>query len=105
MLRELAADRPPFEPLFKTPYTEDGHHTRRWLEEAMVLVLRGGGRAVRVPACAQGHGRHGVGRDGEAADVIADHLSYEKTSTMTRHYVPGGRARSYAAPRTAQNSP
>ena len=31
-VRQLVEARDPFEPLFKTSYTESGHHTRRWLE-------------------------------------------------------------------------
>ncbi len=33
-VRQLVDRRDPFEPLFRTPYTDNGHHTRRWLEEA-----------------------------------------------------------------------
>lgn len=90
MLRELAAGRPAFEPLFKTPYTESGHHTRRWLEQVMEKLCEAAGVPYVCPHALKGTAGTLMAETGAAADVIADHLSHEKTSTTTRHYVAPG---------------
>jgi len=43
LVRVLVKNRDPFEPLFKTPYTKSGFHTRRWLEEAMARLCKAAG--------------------------------------------------------------
>jgi integrase len=90
MLRDLATGRDPFEPLFRTPYTASGHHTRRWLEEAMVKLCAGAGVPYVCPHALKGTAGTLLAETGEMADKIADHLSHERVSTTERHYVAAG---------------
>jgi integrase len=90
LLRRLIDGRGPFEPLFKTPYTEDGHHTRRWLEEAMRRFCKAAGVPYVCPHALKGTAGTLAAEMGELADRIADHLSHEETATTTRHYVAAG---------------
>jgi integrase len=92
MLRRLAAGRIPFEPLFKTPYTDSGFHTRRWLEEAMVRFCEAAEVLYVCPHALKGTAATLLAETGAAAEVIADHLSHEETSTTKKHYVAPGAA-------------
>lgn len=92
MLRQLVAGRIAFEPLFKTPYTESGFHTRRWLEEAMRRFCKAAGVPYVCPHALKGTAGTLLAETGAAAEVIADHLSHEETSTTTKHYVAPGAA-------------
>jgi integrase len=90
MLRGLVKGRDPFEPLFKTPYTNDGHHTRRWLETAMVKICAEVGVPYVCPHALKGTAGTLLADTGALADQIADHLSHEKVSTTEKHYVARG---------------
>jgi integrase len=90
MLRRLAEGRDPFEPLFRTPYTKSGHHTRRWLEEAMVKFCKAARVPYVCPHALKGTAGTLLAETGAAAEVIADHLSHQDASTTGRHYVAAG---------------
>lgn len=90
LVRELAGDREPTSPLFHTPYTESGHHTHRWLQEAMVKVCEAAGVPYVTPHSLKGAAGTVLAVTGELADRIADHLSHESPSTTTDHYVKPG---------------
>ena len=87
LVKRLIEGRGPFEPLFKTPYTESGHHTRRWLEEAMVRFCKGAGVPYVCPHALKGMAGNLLAEEGELADRIANHLSHTDKRTTTRHYV------------------
>ena len=90
MLRKLIANRDAFAPLFWTPYTQSGHHTRRWLEEAMVRFCEAAGVTYVCPHALKGTAATLLAQTGELADRIADHLSHEESATTSRHYVAPG---------------
>lgn len=90
MLRKLVAGRDPFKPLFWTPYTESGHHTRCWLEEAMVRFCKAADVPYVCPHALKGTAATLLAQTGELADRIADHLSHEESSTTAKHYVAAG---------------
>lgn len=90
MLARLIEGREASEPLFPTPYTESGHHTRRWLEEAMVRLCRAAGVRYVPPHALKGAAGTVLAETGELADRIADHLSHESSRTTERHYVAPG---------------
>lgn len=90
MLRKLVDGRQPFEPLLRTPYTETGHHTRRWLEEAMVRFCKAADVPYVCPHALKGTAATLLAQTGELADRIADHLSHEEASTTAKHYVARG---------------
>lgn len=87
MLRELAAGRPPLEPLFKTPYRKDGRHTRRWLEEAMARFCAQAEVPYVCPHALKSTAGTILAKRGALADAIAEHLSHEQSSTTMQHYV------------------
>lgn len=91
LVRRLVADRSPFEPLF--PRRVKGqllHHTRRWLEEAMLRFCKAAGVPYVCPHALKGTAGNLLAAGGEAADKIMEHLSHAKLSTTTRHYISGG---------------
>lgn len=90
MLVELAAGRPAFEPLFKTPHTRSGHHTRRWLEQALDKLCAAAGVPRVVPHALKGTAGTILATTGELSERIADHLSHEDSSTTEAHYVARG---------------
>jgi integrase len=90
MLRKLAAGRSPFEPLFKSSYTDSGVYTRRWLEQALEKFCARAGVPRVVPHALKGTAGTLLAETGELADRIADHLSHEETGTTRRHYVAPG---------------
>ena len=90
MLRRLIANRNAFAPLFWTPYTESGHHTRRWLEEAMVRFCEAAGVTYVCSYALEGTAATLLAQTGEIADRIADHLSHEESATTSRHYLAPG---------------
>jgi integrase len=90
MLRKLVAGREAFAPLFWTPYTETGHHTRRWLEKAMVRFCKAVDVPYVCPHALKGTAATLLAQTGELADRIADHLSHEEASTTAKHYVAKG---------------
>lgn len=90
MLAKLAKGRDPFEPLFKTPYRADGHHTRRWLEQALDKLCTAAKVPRVVPHSLKGVSGSILAETGELADRIADHLSHEDTATTRKHYVRDG---------------
>jgi integrase len=90
LLRRLVEGRKAFEPLFKTPYTEDGRHTHRWLQQAMVRFCRDAGVPYVCPHALKGTSGTLAAEMGELGDRIADHLSHEETGTTRRHYVEAG---------------
>lgn len=90
MLRKLTEGRGPFEPLFKTPYTKSGHHTQRWLQQALEKFCAAAGVPRVVPHALKGTAGSLLAETGELADRIADHLSHEETGTTRRHYVAAG---------------
>jgi integrase len=89
-VRELVAGRDPLEPLFPTPYTEDGHHTRRWLEEGMKRFCEAAGVPYFCPHALKGVSGTVLAKRGAAANSVMEHLSHEEDATTFRHYV--GRA-------------
>jgi integrase len=102
MLWQLAAGRHAFEPLFKTPYREDGHHTRRWLEQAMERFCEAAGVPYVCPHALKGTAGSLLAETGAAADVIADHLSHEDGATTKRHYMAPGAAEEAQAARALE---
>jgi integrase len=90
MVRKLVGKRPRDRPLFETPYTESGHHTRRWLEQALEKSCAAAGVPRVVPHALKGVAGTILAETGELADRIADHLSHESTATTKRHYVAPG---------------
>lgn len=90
MLLALTKGRPPLEPLFKTPYTKSGHHTRRWLEQAMEKLCADASIPYACPHALKGTSGTLLAVTGELADRIADHLSHEDSSTTRKHYVAKG---------------
>ncbi len=100
MLRELVAGRQAFEPLF--PHRVKGevrHHTRRWLEEAMVRFCRGAGVPYVCPHALKGTAASILAETGELSNRIADHLSHEDEATTKRHYEASGVAEAAQAKR------
>jgi integrase len=87
LLAKLVEGRSPFEPLFKTAYTESGHHTRRWLEQAMEKFCEAAGVPYVCPHALKGTAGSILAEVGESADVIANHLSHAERSTTKRHYI------------------
>jgi integrase len=88
LLRELAADRSPLEPLFLAE--GGGFHTKSWLRSAARRVCVAAGVEYVCP-----HGLKGTAgtlaiEAGALADQVADYLSHEKLSTTERHYVDAG---------------
>lgn len=90
LLRKLVAGRDAFAPLFRTPYTESGHHTRRRLEEAMVRFCKAADVPYVCPHALKGTAATLLAQTGELADRIADDLSHEEASTTAKHYVARG---------------
>jgi integrase len=90
MLRRIVARRAAFEPLFRSSYTESGHYTRRWLEQALERFCEGAGVPRVVPHALKGTAGTLLAETGELADRIADHLSHEEAGTTRRHYVAAG---------------
>lgn len=89
-LRQLVGKREADAPLFPTPYTSSGHHTRRWLEQAMERHCEAAGVPYVPPHSLKGAAGTILAETGELADRIADHLSHESTATTQRHYVAAG---------------
>ncbi len=89
LLRQLVAGRDPFEPLFKTPYTKTGHHTRRWLEEAMSRFCEAAGVPYVCPHALKGTAGSILAKRGALGNQIFEYLSHEEGATTKRHYVPG----------------
>jgi integrase len=88
LVRKLVAGRSPFEPLFKTPYTESGHHTRRWLEEAMGRFCKAVGLPYVCPHALKSTAGTVLAKRGALANQIAEHLSHEDAEATTmKHYV------------------
>lgn len=87
MVARLAAGRPADEALFKTPYTADGHHTHRWLQQAMVRFCEAAGVPYVCPHALKGMAGTLAAEIGYTADAIATHLSHEETATTMAHYV------------------
>jgi integrase len=88
MLRQLISGRSPFEPLFATSLTKNGHHTRRWLEEGMTRFCQAADVPYVCPHSLKGQAGTILAETGTAADVIADHLSHDDyEATTKRHYV------------------
>lgn len=89
LLRRLVEGRKAFEPLFKAT-TEDGHHTHRWLQQAMVRFCEAAKVPYVCPHALKGTSGTLAAEMGELGDRIADHLSHEETGTTRRHYVEAG---------------
>lgn len=87
MVARLAAGRAPGEALFVTPYTDSGHHTHRWLQQAMVRFCEGAGVPYVCPHALKGMAGTLAAEIGYTADAIASHLSHEETATTMAHYV------------------
>jgi integrase len=85
--RARVQGRKPFEPLFPTPYTKSGHHTRRWLEEAMVRICEAVGVPYRCPHSLKSAAGTVLAKRGALANQIVDHLSHTEGSTTFGHYV------------------
>jgi integrase len=102
MLVKLIRRRKATEPLFVTPYTNDGHHTRRWLEQAMVKLCKGAKVPYACPHALKGTAGTVLAETGALAEQIADHLSHEKVSTTRRHYVAAGALEQAKATRGAE---
>lgn len=91
MLRRLVEGRKAFEPLFKSSTTDDGKHTHRWLQQAMVRFCAGAGVPYVCPHALKGTSGTLAAEMGELGDRIADHLSHEdEGATAKRHYVAAG---------------
>lgn len=90
MLKQLVRKRPADAPLFATPYTESGFHTRRWLEQAMERHCEAAGVPYVPPHSLKGAAGTILAETGELADRIADHLSHESSATTKRHYIAAG---------------
>ncbi len=88
--RRMIANRAPTEPLFKTPLTESGYHTHRWLQEAMVTFCALAGVPYICPHGLKGTAGTMLVETGHASEAIADHLSHEKKSTTERSYIAPG---------------
>lgn len=89
-LRQLVVGREADAPLFWTPYTTSGHHTRRWLEQAMERHCEAAGVPYVPPHSLKGAAGTILAETGELADRIADHLSHESPATTQRHYIADG---------------
>jgi integrase len=87
MVARLVAGRPPGEALFKTPYTTSGHHTHRWLQQAMVRFCEAAGVPYVCPHALKGIAGTIQAELGDTSDRIAAHLSHEETATTMAHYV------------------
>jgi len=87
LFRRLVEGRDAFEPLFKTPYTKSGHHTRRWLEEAMRRFCAAAGVPYVCPHALKGTAGNILAKRGELGNRIAEYLSHEDESTTFKHYV------------------
>jgi integrase len=85
--RELIEGRDPEEPLFKTPYTEDGYHTHKWLWEGMARFCDGAGVPRFPPHGLKSASGTVLAKRGAAANDIMNHLSHEDEATTFRHYV------------------
>jgi len=90
MVLKLIDGRVAEAPLFPTPYTATGHHTRRWLEEAMRKRCDEAGVPYVPPHSLKGIAGTVLAETGELADRIADHLSHESSKTSERHYIAPG---------------
>ena len=90
MLRELVRGRAAGAPLFPTPYTDSGHHTRRWLEQAMDRFCSAADVPYVPPHSLKGAAGTILAETGELSDRIADHLSHESPATSERHYIAPG---------------
>lgn len=90
MVARLIAGKSPDAPLFATPYTDSGHHTRRWLEEAMRRFCAACGVPYVPPHSLKGAAGTIQAEMGDDADRIARHLSHESPATTMRHYVDAG---------------
>lgn len=90
LLATLADGRSGDEALFITPYTDNGHHTRRWLEQAMDRFCAAAGVPRVPPHSLKGAAGTLAAEMGDTADRIADHLSHESKATTERHYVAPG---------------
>ncbi len=101
-MAKLVEGREPFAPLFWTPYTADGHHTRRWLEEAMVRFCKAAGVPYVCPHALKGTGGTILAKKGEHADTIAEYLSHEQVTTTVRHYIAPGALEDAQAERAFQ---
>lgn len=99
LLAQLVAGRAAGEPLFPTPYTSSGHHTRRWLEQAMERHCEAAGVDYVCPHALKGTAATLLAATGALADQIADHLSHEETATTRRHYTGAGALEEAAAAR------
>lgn len=99
LARDMIVGRRPLEPLFKTPYTETGHHTHKWLYEGMVRFCEDAGVPFVCPHALKGTAGNILAEDGELADKIMAHLSHSEKSTTTRHYVDGRAMESHQAGR------
>lgn len=90
IVQRLVTGRSPSEPLFAAPGAKDGHHTRRWLEQAMDRFCASAGVTRVCPHSLKGTAGTLAAEMGTLADQIADHLSHDEQDTTRRHYVAGG---------------
>lgn len=90
LVHRLITGRASTEPLFKTPYTESGHHTRRWLEEAMVRFCKAAGVPYACPHSLKGSASSILIEEGYSANAVARHCSHESTTTTEQHYIAAG---------------
>jgi integrase len=89
MLAKLTKGREAFRPLFQTPYRPDGHHTRRWLEQALDKLAKAAGVPRVVPHSLKGVSGSVLAETGESSERVADHLSHESEAVTRAHYVQG----------------
>jgi integrase len=88
MLRELVANRDPFEPLFFAPHTESGFHGETWLSQGIERICRFASLPRVTPHALKGTAGTILAETGAAANAIADHLSHESfVETTGPHYV------------------
>lgn len=90
LLLRLADGRPPGEALFKTPYTKSGHHTRRWLEEALDKFCEQCQIPRVVPHALKGTAGSILAKRGALGNQIADYLSHTDEAVTRGHYLQPG---------------
>jgi integrase len=90
LLRRLVKSRAPTEPLFKTPYTASGFHTRRWLEQALEKFCEAAGVPRIVPHALKGTAGSILAKRGALGNQIADYLSHTDEAVTRGHYLQPG---------------
>jgi integrase len=90
LLRRLVIGRQAFDPLFVSPWTESGHHTHRWLPQALEGFCNAAGVPVVCPHALKGTAGTLLAEMGTEGDRIAGYLSHEDRATTERHYVAEG---------------